>query len=61
MEIKKKIEKILASVHHKPFLKESDAHQKFVTTQIVNIHKIEAAYPFIDLSKEKEYFQEQLK
>jgi len=56
-EIRKEIEKILSAVNHKPFLKESEAHQKFVASQIQNIKRIESKYPFIDLSKEKKYFE----
>ncbi len=56
-DIIKEIEKILTAVNHKPFLKESEAHQKFIASQIQNIKKIESNYPFINLSKEKKYFQ----
>jgi hypothetical protein len=54
------IKKILLSVNHKPFLKESDAHQKFVLAQIKNLDKIENDFPYINLSKEKNYFLDQL-
>jgi hypothetical protein len=50
------INKILDAANHKPFANESAAHQKFIATQIKNIQKIENDYPFINLSKEKEYF-----
>lgn len=57
----KEIEKMLAAMNHKPFIKESESHQKFISSQIHNISHIENSYPFIDLSKEKEYFLQQLK
>ena len=60
-EFKKEIEKILTAVRHKPFLKESEPHQKFIESQIQNINRAEKKYPFIDLGKEKKYFQKQLK
>lgn len=59
-KIIEKIKKIISAVNHKPFQKESDAHQKFIVAQIQNIIKIESAYPFIDLSKEKKYFESQV-
>jgi hypothetical protein len=55
-KIMEEIKKLLAAVNHKPFLRESNAHQKFIASQIENIKRIESNYPFINLSKEKEYF-----
>jgi len=55
-KIMEEIKKLLAAVNHKPFLRESKAHQKFIASQIENIKRIESNYPFINLSKEKEYF-----
>lgn len=55
--IMNEINKILAASKHKPFLKGSIAHQKFVDSQLENIQKFETKYPFIDLSKEKQYFE----
>ena len=48
----------MSAVNHRPFLKESDAHQKFIQAQLLNIQKIEKEYPFIDLSVEKKYFSD---
>jgi hypothetical protein len=45
-------------VNHRPFLKESEAHQKFIRAQLTNIHKMEKDYSFIDFSAEKKYFNE---
>ncbi|MEO9005154.1 MAG: GSCFA domain-containing protein [Ginsengibacter sp.] len=53
-----KIQNIMSAVNHRPFLKESDAHQKFIQAQLLNIQKIEKEYPFIDLSVEKKYFSD---
>lgn len=55
-KIREEINKILDAAHHKPFAHESAAHQKFIARQIENIQKIENDYPFINLSKQKEYF-----
>ena len=60
-EIMKGIAKPLAAVKHKPFLKESEAHQTFIASQIQNIKEIEKKYPFINLSKEEQYFENQVK
>ncbi len=60
-DLTKEIEKIISAMKHKPFNKESEAHQKFISSQIQNIGKIRTAYPFIDLSKEKEFFLQNLK
>jgi len=61
MVVMKEIEKMVAAMNHKPFIKESEAHQKFISSQIHNISRIENSYPFIDLSNEKEYFLQQRK
>jgi hypothetical protein len=58
-KISKKIEDILKAVNHKPFAKESKAHQKFITMQLKKIYEIEKEHPFLDLSKEKKYFIQQ--
>ena len=55
-KIMEKIKGIMSAVNHRPFLKESEAHQKFIRTQLANIHKMEKDYSFIDFSEEKKYF-----
>lgn len=55
-KIMEEIRSIVAAANHKPFFKESKAHQKFIAAQIKNIRKVEDKYPFIDLSKEKNSF-----
>ncbi|MEO8823843.1 MAG: GSCFA domain-containing protein [Ginsengibacter sp.] len=60
-ENRKEIERILLAVNHKPFVKESAAHIKFIASQIDNIERVQKKYPCIDLVKEKKYFEEQLK
>lgn len=58
-KIIEKIKEILNAVNHKPFSKEREAHQKFISVQLKKIQEIEKEYPFLDLSKEKEYFIQQ--
>ena len=57
-KIMEKIKGIVNAMNHRPFLKQSEAHQKFVRAQVANIHKMEKDYPFIDFSIEKQYFHE---
>ena len=51
-----RIRMIRNGVNHRPFLKESEAHQKFISSQLATIYKMEKDYPFIDFSGEKKYF-----
>lgn len=53
-----KIKNIMSAVNHRPFLKESDAHQKFIQAQLLSIEKMEEEYQFVDFSVEKRYFNE---
>jgi hypothetical protein len=55
-KILEKIKSIRNAVNHRPFLKDSEAHQKFIISQLGNIRKVEKDYPFIDLSAERKYF-----
>lgn len=59
-KIMEKIKGVRNAANHRPFLKDSEAHQKFIRSQIVNIHKMEKDYPFIDFSEEKKYFNKGL-
>ena len=52
------IKSVINAVNHRPFLKESEAHQKFIRAQLTNIHKMEKEYSFIDFSAEKKHFSE---
>lgn len=59
-EIMEKIRNLVNAVNHQPFFKESEAHQKFVAAQLKNIGAVGNSYPFMDLSKEKKYFESQV-
>ena len=59
-KIMKEIENIIKAVNHKPFFKESEEHKKFIAAQLKNINNIGSDYPFIDFSKERKYFHNQL-
>lgn len=58
-KIIEKIKGILNAVNHKPFSKESEAHQIFITGELKKIQEIERDHPFLDLAKEKRYFIQQ--
>lgn len=58
MKIMIEIKRIIDAANHKPFFKESVAHQKFIATQLQKINEIEKKYSHINLSKEKKYFEE---
>lgn len=57
-KILEKIKSIVNAMNHRPFVKESEAHQKFIRAQLANIYKMERDYSFIDFSEEKKYFNE---
>ncbi len=57
-KIMEKIKSVINAMNHRPFLKESEAHQKFIRAQLANIHKMEKDYPLIDFRVEKKYFHE---
>ena len=52
-----KIKRIISAVNHKPFAPQSDNHQQFINTQLDQISQIEMDYPFINLSKERDFFR----
>lgn len=59
LKIQKELKKIISAFHHKPFVPDSEAHKKFLQKQLQNIYEFQNAYPFINLSAEKEYFLKQ--
>jgi hypothetical protein len=50
------IKPLLNAMKHKPFHKESVAHQRFLKTQLTMAQKITKANPNVDLSREINYF-----
>lgn len=60
-ETRKEIERILLAINHKPFVKESEAHLKFIASQIDNIERVQRKYPLIHFANEKKYFEKQIK
>lgn len=56
--IMKEVKAVLSAVNHKPFFKESAAHQKFIKATLKQMIAIENQIPLIDFSKEKKVFLE---
>lgn len=55
-----KIRNILKAVHHKPFFIEGEEYKKFVAAQLKNISTLGKSCPFINLSAERDYFENQI-
>lgn len=55
------INKIITASAHRPFNPNSEAHQSFCKKQLDRIQAIDDAYPYIDLSKERQHFTEIIK
>ena len=54
--LNKKLHQLRRSVAHRPLHPESEAHQKFIKSQLLNIQRLENQYSFLDLSMEKQHF-----
>ncbi len=51
------IKTIVTAKKHKPFNSHSDLHKKFLQQQLITTKQLQQEYPYIDFSKEIEYFQ----
>ncbi|WP_170110277.1 GSCFA domain-containing protein [Flavilitoribacter nigricans] len=51
-----RIDPVLRAARHRPFHTDTAAFRKFCTQQLEKIAELEAQFPFIDLSKEKQHF-----
>jgi hypothetical protein len=50
------IEKILEAVAHRPMKPDSQSHRKFLQESLKYTREIQKKYPFLDLSREMDYF-----
>ncbi len=57
LQLRDSIRKIISASNHRPFNPETEQHQKFIKSQIDQIHKLNSAYPHINLSEELSFFQ----
>jgi hypothetical protein len=53
----KEINTINAARHHKAFNPTSEAHKKFLKTNLEKVEKLQALYPYINFEEEKKYFK----
>lgn len=53
----KEMEKINLAIKHRPFNETSQAHQKFLQANLKKVNELQTLYPFIDFSREREYFE----
>lgn len=60
-KLAKEIQQINSALKHRPFNKYTKEHLIFIKKQILKLELIEQKYPFIDLVKEKQKFNEQKK
>ncbi len=60
-EILRRVNQLVTASGHRPFHPETENHQRFLQKQLAGIDALEKAYPFIDLSSERAFFERQLK
>jgi hypothetical protein len=61
LQIAKKINRITKAVSHRPLHPKTETYRKFLQANIEKIKQLGKDYPFIDFSKEKEYFEGELR
>ncbi|MEN8119764.1 MAG: GSCFA domain-containing protein [Bacteroidota bacterium] len=60
IQISKQAEKIVKSVNHKPFHPKTNSYKKFLEVNLEKIKQLNLKYPFIDFTKEKLHFANEL-
>ena len=55
--IAKQIDPIIRATQHRPFHTDTAAYQKFCQIQLKKITELEAQYPFLEFSQERQHFQ----
>jgi hypothetical protein len=58
--ISDEVAKIIDATNHRPFNSETGEYAKFIKKCLDNVKKLLTMYPFLDLSKEMDYFKEQI-
>ncbi|MFT3980715.1 MAG: GSCFA domain-containing protein [Ferruginibacter sp.] len=56
-QLMKEINSINAAMHHKAFNPASEAHRKFLQTNLEKTERLADQHPYIDFSKERTFFQ----
>jgi hypothetical protein len=57
-QLMKEMKKLMIAKKHKPFNPQSELHKKFLQHQLAKTKRLQAQHPYLDLSKELEYFSE---
>jgi hypothetical protein len=56
-KLAEEIKKIIIAANHKPFNPQSQQHQQFMQTHLEKTKQLQQQYPFLDFSKELQYFE----
>ncbi len=60
LEISAQVLKISKAVQHRPFNPKSAEYEKFLHSNLNEISRLESRFSFLDLSKERDYFEQEL-
>jgi hypothetical protein len=60
LEISAQVLKISKAVQHRPFNPKSAEYEKFLRSNLNEISRLESRFSFLDLSKEEDYFEQEL-
>ncbi|NBC82729.1 MAG: GSCFA domain protein [Bacteroidetes bacterium] len=60
-QVREHIDKIVRACQHKPHFPDSEEYQKFAQSTLQKMNDVLEKYPFLDLKREKEYFQSVLR
>lgn len=55
-QLMEEMKKLMIAKKHKPFNSQSELHKKFLQQQLGKAKQLQAQHPYLDLSKELEYF-----
>jgi hypothetical protein len=55
-KLSEEIKKIIIASNHKPFNAQSQQHKQFLLTHLEKTKQLQQQYPFLDFSKELQFF-----
>ena len=55
-----RITKLRKAIQHRPFQRDVPAYEDFLTKNISQIEELTINFPYLNLEKEKQYFQKEL-
>jgi hypothetical protein len=59
-QISEEVQQIVTARKHKPFQPSTEAHKKFLGTQLLKTSELQQKYPFLALQEELDYFADKL-